>query len=219
MLLDVTRSADIGPALARAFEFFGHIDVLVNNAGYGFLDTVEETSLAEARAIFATNFFGLMQVTLAALPRLRAQGSGHTINISSGAGISAVPGFALYSASKFAVEGLTEALAAEVAALRIRVTLVEPGAYNTGFPTGGIKVSARRLDAYAPITGQGKTGLQAWYGANAGHPDAVALAILALADVDSPPLRFVIGADALRGAQRKLELLRRDIAAATSRPG
>ena len=126
-----------------AIDRFGRIDVLFNNAGYGLLGAVEETSPEEARAILETNFLGTYLVTRALLPQLRRQGAGHILNMSSGAGIGAVPGLGLYSASKFAVEGFSEALAQEVAPLGVKVTVIEPGAFNTGFPTGGLKRSRR----------------------------------------------------------------------------
>ena len=136
--LDVRDAARIDVVAKSAIERFGRIDVLFNNAGYGLLGAVEETSLEEARAILETNFLGTYLVTRALLPQLRSQGAGHILNMSSGAGIGAVPGLALYSASKFAVEGFSEALAQEIAAFGLRVTIIEPGAFNTGFPSGGI---------------------------------------------------------------------------------
>ena len=209
MQLDVSQSEQIAPAVNAAIARYGRIDVLFNNAGYGLLGTVEETSASEARAIFETNFFGTMLVTQAALPQLRQQRSGHILNMSSGAGIGAVPGLALYSASKFAVEGLSEALAGEVAAHGIKVTLIEPGAFRTGFPSGGLVETKRKLEAYAPITGRGPRGVQEWY-AQAGDPQGAAEAILTVADSPAPPLRLVLGADALFGARHKLDRLRAD---------
>ena len=205
--LDVTQSEQIEPAVTAAFARYGQIDVLFNNAGYGLLGAIEETSASEARAIFETNFFGTLLVTQAALPHLRQQRNGHILNMSSGAGLRAVPGLGLYSASKFAVEGLSEALAAEVAAHGIKVTLIEPGAFKTGFPTGGLVESKRKLKAYAAITGRGARGVQEWY-AQAGEPQGAAEAILAVVDSPAPPLRLVLGVDALAGARDRLEQLR-----------
>lgn len=208
--LDVRDGAQIASAVAAAAGRYGHIDVLFNNAGYGLIGAIEETSIEEARGIFETNFFGLLQVTQALLPQLRAQGGGRILNMSSGAGIGAVPGLGLYSATKFAVEGMTEALAAEVASLGIKVTLIEPGAFNTGFPAGGIVETRRRLAAYGTFTGHGAAGIQHWYGAHAGDPALAAAAIVRIAGEPDPPLRLVLGADALGGVRRKLDVLRGD---------
>ena len=208
--LDVRDGPRIGTAVAAAVGRYGRIDVLLNNAGHGLLGAVEETSLEEARGIFETNFFGLLQVTQALLPQMREQGGGRILNMSSGAGVGAVPGLGLYSATKFAVEGLTEALAAEVAGLGIKVTLIEPGAFNTGFPAGGLVESRRRLAAYAAFTGHGAAGVQQWYGAHAGHPADAAVAIVRISRETDPPLRLVLGADALGGVRRKIEMLRGD---------
>jgi NAD(P)-dependent dehydrogenase (short-subunit alcohol dehydrogenase family) len=208
--LDVCDGTRIVSAAGEAVGRYGRIDVLLNNAGYGLLGAIEETSIAEARAIFETNFFGLLQLTQALLPQLRAQGGGRILNMSSGAGVGAVPGLGLYSATKFAVEGMTEALAAEVAPLGIRVTLIEPGAFNTGFPTGGIAETRTRLAAYAAFTGHGTAGMQHWYGANAGKPASAAAAIVRIAGDPNPPLRLVLGADALGGVRRKIDMLRGD---------
>ena len=147
----------------------------------------------EARAILDTNFLGTYLVTRALLPQLRSQGAGHILNMSSGAGIGAVPGLALYSASKFAVEGFSEALAQEIAAFGLRVTIIEPGAFNTGFPSGGIVKTREAIPAYAALTGQLAAGMQHWYGAHGGDPKRAAAAILRVVDEPEPPLRLVLG--------------------------
>jgi NAD(P)-dependent dehydrogenase (short-subunit alcohol dehydrogenase family) len=131
--------------------------------------------------------------------------------MSSGAGIGAVPGLGLYSASKFAIEGLSEALAQEVAHLGIKVTIIEPGAFNTGFPTGGLKRVAQSIDAYAALTEQIAAGMQHWYGSHAGDPRNAAKAILRIVDEPAPPLRLVLGADAVGGVRAKIEALRSNV--------
>lgn len=209
--LDVTHAEDVSQAADRAVQERGRIDVLFNNAGFGMVGTVEETTLAEARAIFETNFFGMLQLTRALLPQLRRQRSGHILNMSSGAGIGAVPGLSLYSATKFAVEGLSEALAGEVAQFGIKVTVIEPGAFNTGFPTSGIVETRERLSVYAAITGHGAAGIQHYYGAHAGHPMRAARAILKIVDEPQPPLRLVLGPDALRGVRAKIDALKSNV--------
>lgn len=208
--LDVRDGAQIRSAVAAAVGLYGRIDVLFNNAGHGMIGAIEETGIEEARSLFETNFFGLLQVTQALLPQLRVQGGGRILNMSSGAGVGAVPGLGLYSASKFAVEGMSEALAAEVASFGIKVTLIEPGAFNTGFPSSGIVEAKRRLAAYAALTGHGAAGMQHWYGARAGNPADAAAAIVRIAGELEPPLRLVLGADALGGVRRKIDLLRSD---------
>jgi NAD(P)-dependent dehydrogenase (short-subunit alcohol dehydrogenase family) len=177
---------------------------------------VEETTPEEARAIIETNFLGIFLMTRALLPQFRRQSRGHILNMSSGAGIGAVPGLGLYSASKFAVEGLSEALAAEVASFGIRVTIIEPGAFNTGFPTGGLVRVRNGLDAYAGLTGQIAAGMQHWYGSHAGDPRRAAAAILRIVDEREPPLRLVLGADALGGVRAKIEALRGTVDASES---
>ena len=142
-----------------------------------------------------TNFFGLLQVTQAVLPAMRRQRHGHIINISSGVGLVAMPGMPLYSASKYAVEGLSEALAGEVAALGIHVSLVEPGAVLTGFTGRGMLEAANRLPDYAQVSGHGRAGLAQYYQHQAASPDDVARAIIALVDEPKPPLRRIVGQD------------------------
>ena len=206
--LDVRDPVRLEVAVAAAVERCGCIDVLFSNAGHGMLGAIEETSLDEAREIFETNFFGTFNAIRAILPQLRRQGSGHVLNMSSGAGIGAVPGLGLYSATKFAVEGLSEALAAEVAQFGIHVTVVEPGAFRTGFATGAAVPVARPLETYAALTAHVAAGMRHWYGAQAGDPREAAAAILRVVDAPQPPLRLVLGADAVAGVRAKIESLR-----------
>jgi NAD(P)-dependent dehydrogenase (short-subunit alcohol dehydrogenase family) len=209
--LDVRDAARIERVAQSAVARCGRIDVVFNNAGYGLLGAVEETSPDEARDIVETNFLGAFLVTRALLPQLRKQGAGHILNMSSGAGIGAVPGLGLYSATKFAIEGLSEALAQEVAGFGISVTIIEPGAFNTGFPGGGLVKVQRPLDAYAALTGQLAAGMQYWYGSHAGDPRRAAAAILRIVDEPQPPLRIVLGPDALAGVRMKIDALRSNV--------
>jgi NAD(P)-dependent dehydrogenase (short-subunit alcohol dehydrogenase family) len=194
VVMDVTSPAQIRAGVARVLAR-GPLDVLVNNAGVGMVGAVEETGLDEARTVMETNFFGLLQVTQAVLPALRKQRRGHIVNVSSGVGLVAMPGMAVYSASKHAVEGLSEALAGEVGTFGIHVSLVEPGAVLTGFTGPGMIEAARRLPDYAHVSGHGRAGLVKYYEHQAASPDAVAQAILALVDEPKPPLRRVVGQD------------------------
>jgi len=190
--LDVTRPEQVRAALDAAYERFGRIDILVNNAGYGVQAAVEEADESAVRAMFEVNFFGMVDIIRAALPRLRAQGHGHIVNFASVGGRVAGPLVALYSASKFAVEGLCEGLAAEVAPFGIKVTAVEPGAFATRFGATAVP-PAVPVEAYRPL----HDGMRAMLAdLPQGDPADLAAAILEMVDAPEPPLRFVGGADA-----------------------
>jgi NAD(P)-dependent dehydrogenase (short-subunit alcohol dehydrogenase family) len=189
--LDVTdRAADFA-AVQQAAEHFGRLDVVVNNAGYGQFGMVEELSEADARDQMETNLFGALWVTQAALPILRAQGSGHILQVSSIGGISAFPNVGMYHASKWALEGFSQALAQEVAGFGISVTLIEPG----GFATDWSGPSARHAEpdpAYDPVREQARE-LRARRQTSQGDPAASSAAVLAVVDADRPPLRIFFG--------------------------
>ena len=203
LLMDVTQPQQIAQAVADA----GTIDVLVNNAGVGMVAALEETSPAEARALFESNVFGALQVIQAVLPQMRRRRAGRIINISSGVGLFALPGMALYSASKFALEGLTEALAGEVAALGIHVTAVEPGAILSNFVGPNMREAETKLPDYAQVSGHGRAGLAHYYESSASKPEAVAAAVTALADQSQPPSRCVVGADVQAALRMKFETM------------
>jgi NAD(P)-dependent dehydrogenase (short-subunit alcohol dehydrogenase family) len=188
--LDVTDRAAVFAAVARAHERFGRLDVVVNNAGYGQFGMVEELSEAEARAQIETNVFGALWVTQAALPFLRAQGSGHFLQVSSIGGISAFPGIGMYHASKWALEGLSQALAQEVAEFGIRVTLIEPGGYSTDWGGSSAK-HATALPAYDSAREQAAN--RPTRRGTHGDPVATRNAVLTLVDSDNPPLRVFFG--------------------------
>jgi NAD(P)-dependent dehydrogenase (short-subunit alcohol dehydrogenase family) len=203
--LDVTDEQQAAKAVAAGVERFGRIDVLVNNAGYGLFGGVEEISDAEARALFDTNVFGLLNVTRAVLPTLRAQGAGRIINIGSSAGFASSAGRGLYSASKFAVEGLTEALQAEVEPLGIHVTIVELGSFRTNFLAGDSRrEAAESIPAYAGTVGRLSEAIEASDGRQPGDPVKAAAAIRQLAAVDQPPLRLHLGSDCVTLVGRKI---------------
>ncbi|MGY1733867.1 SDR family oxidoreductase [Geodermatophilus sp. SYSU D01045] len=201
--LDVTdREADVG-AVQQAAERFGRLDVVVNNAGYGQFGMVEEVSEAEARAQFETNLFGALWITQAALPVMRAQGSGHVLQVSSIGGISAFPNIGIYNASKWALEAFSQSLAAEVADFGVRVTIIEPGAYGTDW--GGS--SARHAEpnpAYDAFREKAAEQRKARAG-NPGDPLATRDAVLQLVDADEPPLRVFLGDGPLAIATRDYE--------------
>lgn len=204
LILDVCVADDIVPTVAKAAAVTGRIDVLVNNAGYGFVGAVEEASDEEVRRQFDTNFFGTQRVTRAVLPYMREQQSGHIINMSSAAGFIASPGLGYYSASKFAVEGLTEALAGEVAKLGIRVTLIEPGGFRTRFSGGSFAQAAQRLEAYDGNAGRMRDNFERFDGQQPGDPAKAAAVVLQLVEMAEPPLRMVLGSDVLPRIRDKL---------------
>lgn len=189
LALDVTDRAAAFDAVTRAHGHFGRIDVVINNAGYGQLAALEEVSVELARDMFDTNVFGALWVTQAVLPLLREQRRGHILQISSLAGITAVPMLGLYSASKWALEGMSEALASEVRDFGVKITIIEPGGYRTGQSAQG-RPTVTPLAAYQPA----RDGMMKRAGANiSGDPMATRAAILALVDSDDPPLRMLLG--------------------------
>ena len=200
--LDLSRQDDIRATVTEAFAD-GPVDVVVNNAGRSIYGAFEETSLDEVRALFETNVFGTWEMSQAVLPRLRAQGGGMLINLSSGCGINGIAGLSAYCASKFAIEGFTEALAQEVAGFGVQVMLVEPGAVATRFISHGTAEAAVRLPEYAFLSGAGKAGLDAFYQTAATSPEAAAEAILRAVDGGTLPLRLLVGEDARPGVAAK----------------
>jgi len=191
--LDVTDKAAVGAAIQQAHANFGRLDVVINNAGYGLFGAIEEVSEAEARAQIETNLFGALWVTQAALPIMRAQGSGHIIQVSSIGGVNAFPTVGLYHASKWGLEGFSQSLAAEVAGFGIKVTIVEPGGFATDW--GGPSAQrATQMQAYdgarAAIAGFRSTNIP-------GDPDATGPAILKVVDAKDPPLRIFFGSSGL----------------------
>jgi NAD(P)-dependent dehydrogenase (short-subunit alcohol dehydrogenase family) len=194
--LDVTSEPDAAQAAARAIERFSHIDVLLNNAGYGLLGAVEESSDSEVKAVFGTNVFGLLNVTRAVLPQMRKQRCGHVINISSIGGYASYAGWGVYGATKFAVEGLSEALSYELAPLGISVTVVEPGFFRTDFLNDNSLVSTKaRIDDYAATVGAMREFAAGADHKQPGDPAKLATAMLALVDSDEPPVRLPLGTD------------------------
>lgn len=191
--LDVTDRAGVFAAVAEAAQALGRLDVVVNNAGYGHFGFVEELTEHELRRQMETNFFGLVWVTQAALPILRRQGSGHLIQVTSIGGISAFPGIGAYHASKWAVEGLSQALAGEVAEFGIHVTLVEPGGFATDWG-GSSAVHSEQLAVYDDARARREEARRTRATSGPGDPSASAAALLKVVDADEPPLRVFFGA-------------------------
>ena len=189
LALDVTDKAAVAATVKQAHEHFGRLDVVVNNAGYGLFGAVEELSEKEVRDQFETNFFGALWVTQAVLPYLRAQGGGHIVQISTIGGVASFPTFGGYNASKWALEGLSDALAQEVAELGIKVTLVEPG----GFATDWAGSSAVQAEPLAVYDGAREAVAAAFAGGTIGDPAAAGPALLKIVDAENPPLRVFFG--------------------------
>lgn len=208
--LDVTDDASVASAIAAALDLAGNIDVVVNNAGIGAFSTIEETSDADARALMEANFWGAARVTTALLPHLRARRKGHVLTVSSIAGVRGSAGLGYYCASKFAVSGFMEALAAEVAHLGIKVTLVEPGPVRSLWIPSGAKNEAILPD-YAPVMRPFWDRIHALPGNQPGSPEALAEAMIALVAETQPPLHFIAGAHALAGTRTKIANLTADV--------
>ena len=206
--LELTDLEAIGTTIADIYAVHGRLDVVINNAGYGLLGAVEEASAVETEHVFAVNFQGPLAVMTAVLPFLRGQRNGHIVNVSSIAGLAPMAGSGLYAAAKFALEGVSEALAQEVAPLGIKVTLVEPGAFRTEFLSAeSVRRSGVRTEDYDQTAGKNIEHLATIAGRQAGDPERGAKAILAAVYADRPPLHLVLGSDALRRTREKLRTL------------
>jgi NAD(P)-dependent dehydrogenase (short-subunit alcohol dehydrogenase family) len=196
--LDVTDEAQVRNAVQAALSYFGRIDVLVNNAGYGLMGAIEESSASEVERLYRTNVFGLLNVTRAVLPGMRKERAGHIINFSSLGGYSSAPGFGAYCSTKFAVEGITEALHDEVAPLGIHATVVEPGYFRTDFlATSSMAETAERIADYAATVGKVRKFVSAHNHQQPGDPAKLGQAIVQLANMPEPPLRLPLGTDTL----------------------
>jgi len=203
--LDVTDSQAAGTAVREAVARFGRIDVLVNNAGYGQFGTFEEVSAEAVRQQFDVNVFGLMEMTRAVLPAMRRQRSGHIFNISSIGGFRGGDRFSAYAASKFAVEGFSESLAAELAEFGIRVTVVEPGFFRTDFlETSSVQYGSAEIEDYAEASAARRSFYDERSGSQAGDPAKLGEALVKLANDPQPPTRFPVGTDAVVVVEGKL---------------
>jgi NAD(P)-dependent dehydrogenase (short-subunit alcohol dehydrogenase family) len=202
--LDVTDEQQRRDAVARAEEAFGSVDVLVNNAGHGYSAAIEEGDEGEIREMFETNFFGLAAMTRAVLPGMRARARGHVINVSSIGGLVANPASGYYCATKFAVEGLSQALAKEVAPLGIRVTIIEPGPFRTDFQGRSMRSVKHPIDAYAGTAGARRAQLRQSSGKQAGDPVRAADAIIGVVESADPPLHLVLGRIGVERVREKL---------------
>jgi len=208
--LDVTDAAQVVEAVNKAEAAFGGIDVLVNNAGYGYLGAVEECEESEVRAMFEANFFGLSRMIHAVLPGMRRRRRGHIVNISSVGGLVGLPSAGYYNATKFAVEGLSEALAKEVEPLGINVLIVEPGPFRTDWAGRSLKQVRQEIADYAQTAGARRRQIAGYSGTQPGDPARAAEAIIKAVESSTPPLRLLLGRLGLEVARAKIDTLRRD---------
>lgn len=211
--LDVTDQAQAQAAVDATLTRFGRLDVLVNNAGYGQLGPFETNGQAEVDRQFQTNVFGVFNLCRAVLPLMRSQGRGHVFNISSMGGLIGMGGAALYSASKFAVEGFSESLAQEVGSFGIHVTLVEPGVFRTDFLDGSsMAFGSRQVADYAAFVDKLKASCAAGNHQQTGDPAKLGRALVTLANSDNPPMRYLAGSDAHAQVSAKLARMQDEIA-------
>lgn len=211
--LDVTQPAQIKTAVETSIDRFGQIDVLVNNAGIGYFGAIEESEESEIRRMFEINFFGLANVTKAVLPQMRMRRTGHVINIASIGGLVGFPAVGFYNATKFAVDGYSEALAKETAHLGIKVTVIAPSGFRTDWAGRSANNSPVVIEDYATTAGANKTNIRGYSGKQPGDPKKAAAAIVAVVESANPPLHLLLGVAALKGARNKLEELKKDYAA------
>lgn len=209
--LDVTDPEQVTAAVKDAHDRYGRIDVLVNNAGIGYFGAIEESEEPEIRRMFEINFFGLARVTNAVLPIMRAQRSGHIVNISSIGGLVAFPGVGFYNATKFAVTGYSEALAKETAALGIKVTVVAPSGFRTDWAGRSANNSKIVIDDYANTAHANQNTIRGYSGNQPGDPVRAAQAIIKAVESENPPVRLLLGVGALKGIRTKITQLQQDI--------
>lgn len=208
--LDLKDEQAVRLAMEDIQRRYTRIDVLVNNAGYGFLGAVEEANPEEIEDIIAVNVLSPLRMLRHVLPYMRGAGSGHIINLSSMSGISATPAFGIYNATKFAVEGFSEALSQELAGSGIRVTIVEPGAFRTNFLDSSIAVARRTIGDYAATAGEFRRRYLSNNGKQPGNPELAAKLICDVVDMDDPPLRLLLGKDAHARALKKIDSMREE---------
>ncbi len=208
--LDVTKPEEVQAAVAAAIQKFGRIDVLVNNAGIGYFGAIEESEEEEVRRMFEINFFGLASMTKAVLPLMRKQQSGHILNVASIGGLVGFPGVGFYNATKFAVDGYSEALSKECAPLGIKVTVIAPSGFRTDWAGRSANNSKTVIADYASTAGANKDTIRGYSGNQPGDPARAAKAMVKAVESENPPLRLLLGAAAMKGARNKIELLKKD---------
>jgi len=210
LTLDVTNHNQIMAAVDATIAHFGQIDVLVNNAGIGYFAAVEESEEEEIRKMFEINVFGLASMTQAVLPQMRKQRSGHILNIASIGGLRAFPGIGFYNATKFAVDGLSESLSKELAPLGIKVTIIAPSGFRTDWAGRSAKNSSIQIEDYATTAGKNMGDIRGYSGNQPGDPVKAAKAMILVTETENPPLRLLLGKNALKGGRIKLDELKQD---------
>ena len=210
LALDVTDKAQIKDAVAKAEDHFGKIDVLVNNAGFGYFGSIEESDETEVRAMFEANFWGLAEMTRAVLPKMRERKSGAIVNISSIGGFVGNPSVGYYNATKFAVNGFSEALQKELAPLGIKVIIVQPSGFRTDWAGRSANDAPSTIDDYKETAGAFQELIRGYSGNQPGDPVRAAKAIVKAVESENPPLNLLLGKAALKGARLRLESLQKD---------
>ena len=210
LTLDVTKDDEIKAAIEQAKQHFGTIDVLVNNAGIGYFGAIEESEEEEVRKMFEINFWGLAHVTTAVLPIMRAQKSGHILNVASIGGLVGFPAVGFYNATKFAVDGFSDALSKEAAPLGIKVTVICPSGFRTDWAGRSANNSKIVIDDYKTTAENNKNNIRGYNGKQPGDPVRAAKAIVKAVEAENPPLHLLLGVAALRGGRNKLEVLKKD---------
>jgi len=211
MTLDVTKADQIEAAVNATIQRFGRIDVLVNNAGIGYFGAVEESEEAAVRRMFDINVFGLANVTNAVLPYMRKNKQGHILNVASIGGLRSFPGVGFYNATKYAVDGLSEALSKEVSPLGIKVTIIAPSGFRTDWAGRSADDTSVRIEDYAATAHKNMSDIRGYSGNQPGDPEKAAAAMIMVTEIEHPPLRLLLGAAAVKGARLKLEELKKDI--------
>lgn len=210
LALDVTDKAQVKEAVAKAEDFFGQIDVLVNNAGFGYFGAVEESEESEVRAMFEANFWGLAEMTRAVLPKMREEKSGTIVNISSIGGLVGFPGVGYYNATKFAVNGFSEALQKEVEPLGIDVIIVEPSGFRTDWAGRSANEAENTISDYAETAGANQAAIRGYSGNQPGDPVRAAKAIVKAVEAENPPKNLLLGKAAFKNANLKIEALKEE---------
>lgn len=209
--LDLTNEISVASMIMDLKSRYSSIDVLINNAGFGFAGAIEEAQQDEVAKVIELNVLATIRMTRLVLPLMRKQRKGHIINLSSNAGLVSSAGFGIYNASKYAVEGFSEALHLELDGLGIQVTLIEPGAFRTNFLASSLAVSRMSISDYEPTAGLFKTRLNANNGSQPGDPVKAAQAIISISERENPPLRLLLGQDAYNRVTAKLKAVSLEI--------
>ena len=211
VVCDVTNEPQVKTAVADALAHFGQLDVIVNNAGYGSMGSIEEVPAEEVHRQFDVNVFGVLHVLRAVLPQLRKQRSGHILNITSIGGLRAFPGVGVYNASKFALEGIGESLALQLAPLGIHVTNIEPSGFRTKWAGESATIANTKIDDYQATVGENIRAIEGYSGRQPGDPVRAAKAMYEVAQMEKPPLHLPLGKAAVKGARDKFAALAKEL--------